>query len=341
MQKGLDPLLNGPSCRFCINIKHNAMLKIYSHIYFMFRGTKPLQHHLVIALLMLFMFIPLFSCKSDKTSANISVQQASTQMGTETQSAAYSVEIIPENPNRRSTLQLIPKGFSLSDARISWLINGIADPEAVSGYYQPSKASRGDVIEARVAFKGKEIISSKAQMVNTPPEVTQVRLLPETFRAGDKLRVEPIAVDDDGDSVAFTYEWTVNGEPAGKEPALAHTPRKGDFISVTITPFDGTDSGKPVTVQRTINNMPPVIIDHNDFSFEGNVYTYQVKAYDADGDKLTYSLEGQPADMTIDPETGLIKWVVPAEFKGKKDVTVRVSDGNNGTARYSLAVTIR
>ncbi len=317
------------------------MLKINYRIYSIFRRAKPLQHHLVITLLMLFMSIPLFSCKSDKTSANSAVQQTSNRMGAATQSASYSVEITPEDPNRRSTLQLIPKGFSLSDARISWLINGIADPEAVSGYYQPSKASRGDAIEARVAFKDKEIFSNKVQMANTPPEVTQVRLLPETFRTGDKLRVEPIAVDDDGDSVTFTYVWTVNGEPAGKESALARTPRKGDLISVAITPFDGTDSGKTVTVQRTINNMPPVIIDHNDFSFEGNVYTYQVKAYDDDGDKLTYSLEGQPADMTIDPETGLIKWVVPAEFKGKKDVTVLVSDGNNGTARYSLAVTIR
>ena len=84
-----------------------------------------------------------------------------------------------------------------------------------------------------------------------------------------------------------------------------------------------------------------MIIDHKDFSFDDATYTYQVKATDPDGDALAYSLESPLDGMTIDPSTGLLKWAVPKEFKGKKDVSIVVSDGNGGTAKYNISISIR
>jgi hypothetical protein len=108
--------------------------------------------------------------------------------------------------------------------------------------------------------------------------------------------------------------------------------KKGDRISVKITPFDGEAYGRPIIIQRDVQNAKPVILDNRKFGFEANVYTYQVKAVDSDEDSLTYTLKSGPAGMTINSSTGLIKWAVPVEFTGKTSFTVSVSDGHGGEA---------
>lgn len=67
-------------------------------------------------------------------------------------------------------------------------------------------------------------------------------------------------------------------------------------------------------------------------------YVYDVNAFDADGDNLTYSLRTSPIGMSID-KNGLIRWVPGAT--GAFPVEIQVSDGNGGitTQRFDLAVT--
>jgi hypothetical protein len=43
----------------------------------------------------------------------------------------------------------------------------------------------------------------------------------------------------------------------------------------------------------------------------------------------------------IDPSTGLMKWLVPKDFKGRKEVSIAVKDGQGGAARYQLLITIQ
>ncbi|MEM7827060.1 MAG: putative Ig domain-containing protein, partial [Candidatus Aenigmatarchaeota archaeon] len=117
--------------------------------------------------------------------------------------------------------------------------------------------------------------------------------------------------------------------------------KRGDLVSVKITPFDGKDYGKPKVLKTEIKNTAPRIIEHKKAKIEGLLYTYQVNATDADGDKLTYSLKYAPDGMSIDPSTGFIKWNVPPEFKGKVPVTVSVTDGYGGEAVQSLTLEIQ
>lgn len=254
-------------------------------------------------------------------------------------SGAYTLEITPTDPTRNSILTLTPKGFNLSQARIMWLVNDMIDSNEAT--FKATRAAKGDTIQAKAILRDTEIFSNSVKIGNAPPEVASVKLLPEVFKPGDRLGVEPVGTDADGDAVTFLYEWTVNGEPAGNGKNLDRPLRRGDHVSVKITPYDGADYGNPVVIQKEIRNMPPVIVDHKEFSFDGTVYTYQVKASDPDGDTLTYSLESPLNGMTIDPSSGLLKWVVPSEFKGKKDVTVVVSDGNGGSAKYNIDITIQ
>ena len=70
-----------------------------------------------------------------------------------------------------------------------------------------------------------------------------------------------------------------------------------------------------------------------------NDYFYPVKAIDADGDILSYSLTSAPEGANIDTATGNISWEPPAD--GDYDFTVEVSDGRGGidTQAYTVTVT--
>jgi hypothetical protein len=238
-------------------------------------------------------------------------------------------------------LRLVSKDFDLSRARIEWLVNDRPFTTLVPTQFDGADAAKGAVIQAQAVVGDRVVVSNVAHVVNSLPEVSEVKILPESLKPGDTLYVEALGSDADDDSVSFLYEWIKNGEVASSGANIGSPIKRGDTIEVKVTPFDGEGYGNPVVIRREIRNLPPTIIDHKDFSFEGSVYTYQVKASDPDGDKLGYSLETAVPGMTIDSATGLIRWNVPEEFKGNKKVTAVVTDGNSGTARYAISVTIQ
>jgi hypothetical protein len=174
---------------------------------------------------------------------------------------------------------------------------------------------------------------------NTPPEIIRVKLMPEVFKPGDTLYVDVEARDRDGDGITFFYEWFINGELVGTERQLNSPLKRGDKLIINIKPFDGKDYGKIITLKREILNLPPVIVEHKDYHFDGNIWTYQLNASDPDGDPLTYALKEALPGMTID-NSGLIKWNVPPDFKGKARVTVSVTDGHGGEASQSFTLEI-
>lgn len=178
------------------------------------------------------------------------------------------------------------------------------------------------------------------KVTNTPPELSRVKIMPEVFKPGDTLYVDVSGSDIDGDEVKILYEWTKNGMPAGNDKRIEGQIKRGDRVSVKITPFDGEVNGRTIILHREIGNLPPMIIENKEFNFDGKVYTYQIKAEDPDGDSLSFSLKSSPSGMVIDPTTGLIHWKVPSGFRGKSIITVSVTDGHGGESVQSLTFEI-
>ena len=253
---------------------------------------------------------------------------------------SFSLEISPENATRNSALYLLPHGFSVTEVNIEWLVNGVP-VQSPPDQFKANENRKGDTVQAKAVIQGKEIFSNTVRIGNTPPEISRVKILPEVFKPGDTLSVEVSGKDTDGDEVTISYEWTKNGEPAGQGKQIEGTLRRGDKLSVTVTPFDGEDYGRPGVLHREIMNLPPAIIDGRKHSFSGNLFIYQAKANDPDGDTLTYSLKSAPSGMTINPSTGLVKWNVPPEVTGKTSFIVSVSDGHGGEAAQTLVFEIR
>lgn len=84
----------------------------------------------------------------------------------------------------------------------------------------------------------------------------------------------------------------------------------------------------------TITSTPVAMVDAS------STYVYDVDAVDPDSDPLTYSLIVSPANMGIDPHSGLILWLTEVGDIGSHPVTVQVSDGKGGTAQQSFTVEV-
>jgi len=286
----------------------------------------------------------LFACSS-KQSDTSKATETREGVGKAQRSAASTftnnLEITPSEATRQTILHLISRGFDFSQAKIEWLVNNRPFTTLEPMQFIGADVAKGDRIQARVTLQNQVLLSNIVQINNSPPEITSFKLLPEEFKPGDTFSVATEGNDIDGDNVSFVYEWTRNGARAGNAQNLEGPVKRGDKLSVKVTPFDGESYGTPVIVQREIKNMPPVIKEHTAYSFDGKMYTYQVKADDPDGDALVFSLESPPMGMTIDSSIGLVTWLVPADFQGQKDISIVVNDGNGGIAKYSLKITIR
>jgi hypothetical protein len=286
-------------------------------------------------ILLCFTIFLLFSCSSEKP-AVLEGQKPSVSVP----STDISLEITPSSATRNSRIYAVPRGFALSDAEIEWYVNGYPTPGSLPEQFNTTETKKNDKVQAKATIHGKEILSNIIEINNSPPEISRVKILPEVFKPGDTLYVEASGTDIDGDEVTISYEWTKNGEPAGNSKQINTPLKKGDKIDIKITPYDGESYGRSIILHRQIANSPPVISENKNYNFNGNIYTYQMQAVDPDGDALTFLLKSAPSGMTVDSASGLIKWNVPPEFKGKAPFTVSVTDGHGGEALQSLTLEI-
>ncbi|HXX54343.1 MAG TPA: putative Ig domain-containing protein [Thermodesulfovibrionales bacterium] len=196
----------------------------------------------------------------------------------------------------------------------------------------------GSSVSSSSVKEGQEA-SDQGKVSRNGLQVKKARLQFTTVNGMDTLKVVAEGSDKGGNKVSLRYEWTKNGQPAGEGDTLSGF-KRGDKLSVRITPFDDQRTGTVSTVSTEIHNTPPRITEHQLTNFDGKVWTYQVKAVDADGDPLTYELKQAPQGMVIDRSTGLITWKLDKDTTGRFPVSVQVSDGHGGESVYDFEVAI-
>ena len=134
------------------------------------------------------------------------------------------------------------------------------------------------------------------------------------------------------------------------------TPTAAETVSVKVTASDGTDSVSDTfdIVVSTAANTPPVFATATATrSFTESVGPAQpdavdvgavVTATDADGDTLTYSLEGTDAAKFSIDSSGQIRTQGGLNFdretKASYSVTVKADDGNGGTDTIAVTITV-
>ncbi len=232
-----------------------------------------------------------------------------------------------------------PEGVGVS-LRHQWIVNGTPLEAQTGPSLAPDLVKRGDrvsveVVPISVRGRGVSYTSDEVRVVNTPPEVTQLKVEPFPPKIGDRLITRTEDNDVDGDSVTYTFLWLRNNEEVvsdGEEGTLDTTGfKRGDEIVLEVTPHDGTAPGQPLTSDPiVIANSPPEITSKPPTRFPRGQYVYAVTARDPDGDPVTYGLETAPAGMAIDPKTGRLEWKLTNASKGTHQVRVTASDGQEG-----------
>ena len=254
--------------------------------------------------------------------------------------AASSLELYPPEATRETTFYIRSKDLDLSEAKVQWFVNDKIVEGAASLRFESPDIKKGDKIRARVIAAGRELVSNQVSVNNIQPAIANARIIPSHPRGNDILQADVTGNDRDGDAVTIFYEWIKNGENAGRGETLEGPFKRGDKISVKITPYDDENYGLPTLLTTNIYNSPPRILPEGVARFENLVYTYQMKAADPDGDPLGYALTTAPPGMTVDRATGMIRWNVPPDFKGKTSFTVSIKDGHGGETSQSLSLDV-
>ena len=150
-----------------------------------------------------------------------------------------------------------------------WTVDGV-EAGAGSATLDGTSFSRDQSVACSVTPNdgeedGAAVTSAAVVVSNTLPVIANVTLSPTSPREGDTIVASVgSSSDDDGDTVGLTYEWFVNstsilsGSNFDTLSDLYFS--KGDVISVTVTPNDGTDDGiGVVSAAITAVNTPPVV----------------------------------------------------------------------------------
>ena len=268
--------------------------------------------------------------KTGNASNNHAVQQFS---------GVLKVKIAPDSPTVSTDLHGLYEGGG--QAAYQWQKNGRPIPGADGVVLSRSAFVKGEAITFLVTANGQEG-SALVVIGNSLPEITAVPFTPDSVYAGVDISVAPVARDPDGDPVSFSCIWKVNDREASREPLLkGDLFKRGDRISLQVTPADNEGPGTPFTSREMIvPNAPPGFMTTPPVEFKGDSYTYEARASDPDGDTVSYSLVSGPPGMTVDGRTGTVNWPLNAAANGTHTVEIKAQDtgGAHSTQRYSLTI---
>jgi len=177
--------------------------------------------------------------------------------------------------------------------------------------------------------------------INLPPVL--VKPIPTQYLQEDSpelitLYLKDVFIDD------FDSELNFNVSPVGLYPPV-NISLYGDilnistaghnwngYVNITVIAEDdwGFQSRPSIFKMIVLPVNDPPVINSNPVTVgrTEQPYIYEVNATDVDKDRLFYSLGEGPKGMTIESDTGVIKWKPAIDQAGKNAVTVTVSDGN-------------
>lgn len=147
----------------------------------------------------------------------------------------------------------------------SWEVNGteVSTAESLSG----ADFDKDDTIELFVTpddgtDDGVAVSSGVVTAANTLPVIDSISLAPTSPKTTDSITATVVSSDDDGDTVTYSYAWTVDGVSVSATGASLSGSffAKEESVAVTVTPSDDDGSGTAVTSSSVeAINTPPTL----------------------------------------------------------------------------------
>jgi len=218
-----------------------------------------------------------------------------------------------------------PEGSALGFRIVRGPLHGSLQGSPPALVYQPAPDFHG-VDSFEFVVNDGELDSAPATVritvlpINDAPSAQPQQL---SMPTGVALPIMLTGTDPDGDALGFrVVQVPANGSLSGSGAVLIYTPQAG-FRGEDGFDFVANDSqldSAPARIRIEVvggNNEPPRIVSEPVTAVDEDAsYRYDVEATDPDGDALRYVLEHAPADMQIDPNTGLISWAPTQDLAG-------------------------
>ncbi len=161
------------------------------------------------------------------------------------------------------------------------------------------------------------------------------------------LAITLAATDSQNDPLTFeVMDQPRHGTLSGTAPDVVYTPAPNynGPDQLTFRSNDGQFDSNVATVSievLPVNDPPRITSTPVLEAADNRPYTYLVTAEDVDiGDVLTFALANMPEGMTIDPQSGVIRWTPTIGQVGEHAVTVTVTDraGASDSQTYVIVV---
>ena len=162
--------------------------------------------------------------------------------------------------------------------------------------------AKGDAVYVKVTpndgtANGAVVISNTATVANSAPAMVSAVIAPANPLTNDTLSVNVSSSDADGDTVSYTYAWTVDGAPAGTAATLDGAAfSKHQVVGVRVTPNDGSIDGAPLASDPvTVLNSEPTapVVEFSPLhptSKDDLSCLVTSESTDADNDTVTYNI---------------------------------------------------
>jgi hypothetical protein len=217
------------------------------------------------------------------------------------------VYIRPESAFEGSVLEAVIRGSDPDRDTLTytteWFINGVSQGVGSSVTVDGTLFDKGDNVAVQaVANDGladsAPLKSAVVDILNTPPALSKAEITPTVAYEDTVLTCTPTGWSDaDGDPEDYRFEWLVDGVVIGSSSTIDGAAfDKGDPVTCAVTPFDGTDAGRPQTARPvTIKNTPPelgsVVISPEDPESGTTITATPDAVYDLDGDTVVLDLD--------------------------------------------------
>lgn len=174
-----------------------------------------------------------------------------------------------------------------------------------------------------------------------PPVISKVTVAPPRPRVADELVAQVEATDPDGDPLDLDYAWFVDGQEIigrNADRLEAGVAKKGQQVRVEVRASDGNAEARAASEPVAVRNTEPVFEEGSEKITR--IDGARFRAVDADGDEITWRIDGGPPGLTMSPEGTLSYKGSPSDPGGDYVVKVIGEDGE-GKCELSFPMQIQ
>ncbi len=220
-----------------------------------------------------------------------------------------SVTLSPNAPTESDTVTYTVSGVTDDDGDSmvtypTWTINGTVEATSVTEL-TGSSFDKGDSLQVQLEVwddtdSGGTVSSNSVTVANSAPTVSSASIDTPVYTRSTATVSFTITDPDPADtSFTSTYAWLVDGSSVGNGSTLDGDTwfERGQALTVTLTPSDGTDTGtaystSTVTVENTPPTEPTIVIEPEQPAEEEElICMLDIDSDDDDGDSVTYTFE--------------------------------------------------